>query len=147
MSRAGSSVFATGMDPAKVPVMYDWYTQLNAPPLTPPGWVFGPVWTFLYACIAVAIFRFYRSPRKADVAFVSVILALHLAANFTWTSFFFGLRMPWLAFADILFLDATLVFLLLRFRKADAWAGALLAPYLCWVSFATYLNLGFALLN
>ncbi len=127
--------------------MNSWYADLNKPPLTPPNWVFSPVWMVLYASIAVAIFLYYRSPNKRGVALTSAVLALHLAANFAWTYLFFGLRSPALALADILVLDVTLVLLIVRFWKARPVAGALLVPYLVWVLFATYLNLGFLLLN
>ncbi|MDP8236801.1 MAG: TspO/MBR family protein [Candidatus Erginobacter occultus] len=127
--------------------MNTWYADLNKPPLTPPNWVFSPVWIVLYVMIAVAIFLYYRSPDKRQVALTSALLALHLAANFAWTYLFFGLRSPALALADIVVLDVTLVLLIVRFWRASPPAGALLIPYLLWVLFATYLNIGIFSLN
>lgn len=127
--------------------MNTWYAGLNKPPLTPPNWVFSPVWTVLYTMIAVAIFLYYRAPNKRGVALTSALLALHLATNSAWTWLFFGLRSPALALADIVVLDATLVLLIPRFRRARLAAGALLVPYLLWVLFATYLNYGIFRLN
>ena len=127
--------------------MNTWYAGLNKPPLTPPNWVFSPVWTVLYTMIAVAIFLYYRAPNKRGVALTSALLALHLATNSAWTWLFFGLRSPALALADIVVLDATLVLLIPRFRRARLAAGALLVPYLLWVLFATHLNYGIFRLN
>ncbi len=127
--------------------MNNWYADLNKPPLTPPSWVFSPVWIVLYVSIAVAIFLYYRSPNKRGVPLTSAVLGLHLAANFVWTYLFFGLRSPALALADIIVLDVTLVLLIPRFRRARPAAGALLIPYLIWVLFATYLNFGILILN
>ncbi len=127
--------------------MNSWYADLIKPPLTPPGWVFSPVWMVLYASIAVAIILYYRSPDKRRVALTSAVLALHLAANFAWTYLFFGLRSPALALADIVVLDVTLVLLIPRFWRASPPAGVLLIPYLAWVLFATYLNYGIFRMN
>ncbi len=127
--------------------MNNWYADLIKPPLTPPDWVFSPAWITLYVMIAVAIFLYYRAPNKRQVALTSALLALHLATNFAWTFFFFGLRSPALALADIVLLDVTLVLLIVRFWRARPAAGALLIPYLIWVLFATYLNFGILILN
>jgi len=127
--------------------MNTWYAGLNKPPLTPPNWVFSPVWMVLYVMIAVAIILYYRSPNKRRVALTSALLALHLATNFAWTYLFFGLQSPALALADIVVLDVTLVLLIPRFCRARPPAGALLIPYLLWVLFATYLNFGILMLN
>jgi translocator protein len=127
--------------------MNTWYAGLTKPPLTPPNWVFSPVWIVLYVMIAVAIILYYRSPDKRQVSLTSVLLALHLATNFAWTFLFFGLQSPALALADIVVLDVTLVLLIVRFRRARPVAGVLLIPYLLWVLFATYLNFGILMLN
>ena len=127
--------------------MNTWYADLNKPPLTPPNWVFSPAWIVLYAMIAVAIILYYRAPNKRGVGLTSALLALHLATNFAWSYFFFGLQSPALALADIILLDLTLVLLIPRFRRAKPAAGALLVPYLLWVLFATYLNYGILRLN
>ncbi|MDI9383965.1 MAG: TspO/MBR family protein [Verrucomicrobiota bacterium] len=125
--------------------MNSWYQQLEKPPLTPPGWVFGPVWTVLYILILISIVLWVRSKGKAYPVLTSAILVVHLAANFVWTPLFFGMQSPLLAFIDILLLDATLIILIYLFRKSSLSAAYLLLPYLAWVSFATYLNLMFVL--
>ena len=125
--------------------MNSWYQQLEKPPLTPPGWVFGPVWTVLYILILISIVLWVRSKGKAYPVLTSAILVVHLAANFVWTPLFFGMQSPLLAFIDILLLDATLIILIYLFRKSSLSAAYFLLPYLAWVSFATYLNLMFVL--
>lgn len=127
--------------------MNNWYASLNRPPLTPPSWIFSPVWTILYVMIAVAIFLYYRTPAKSHGRLTTSVLIVHLAANFSWTWLFFGQQAPGLAFIDIVILDFTLVLLICAFWKTRQLAGALLLPYLGWVLFATYLNAGFYWLN
>ncbi len=127
--------------------MNTWYTTLNKPPLTPPSWVFSPVWTILYISIAVSIFLYYRSLSKPHLGLTTTVLIVHLLANFVWTYLFFGLQSPGMALADIILLDVTLIILIGWFWKSSVPAGALLIPYLAWGLFATYLNLGFYKLN
>jgi tryptophan-rich sensory protein len=71
-----------------------WYEQLNRPPLTPPDWVFSPVWTVLYVMIIVSIVLYYRSKNKTHVAVTTGVLIVHVATNLIWTYFFFGLQSP-----------------------------------------------------
>lgn len=127
--------------------MNTWYAELNRPYLTPPNWVFGPAWTILYIMIAIAIIVYYSTSGKEQVLLTTGILVVHLIVNFSWTPLFFGLQNPLLALLDILVLDVTLIVLIVLFWKASTPAGVLLIPYLCWVSFATYLNAGFYWLN
>lgn len=127
--------------------MNAWYSTLNRPPLTPPNWVFSPVWTVLYITIAISVFLYYRSAFKAHVRWTSALLIVHLITNFVWTYLFFGLRSPAIALIDIVVLDISLVVLICWFWKSRVLAGVLLIPYLAWVMFATYLNYGFYRLN
>jgi benzodiazapine receptor len=127
--------------------MNAWYRTLNRPPLTPPDWIFGPVWTILYIMIAVSIVLYLRSDRKHLPALTISILVIHLAANFVWTYLFFRLKSPFWALMDIVVLDLTLIALIFLFHKASRLSAGLLLPYMAWVSFATYLNAGFLRLN
>lgn len=124
-----------------------WYEQLNKPALTPPSGIFSPVWTVLYILIVIAILLYYKTPGKENVGIITTLLVLHLAANFIWTYLFFGLHSPLLALVDIIFLDITLIILIVLFGKASMLSGGLLIPYLLWVLFATYLNWGYYRLN
>lgn len=125
----------------------DWYATLERPPLTPPDWVFSPVWTMLYLMIAAAVILYYRAPIKAHVRWTTAVLVVHGLCNFSWTFLFFGLHAPALALVDCVLLDLTLVALIIWFGQASRWAGVLLVPYLVWIFFATYLTAGFWILN
>ncbi len=127
--------------------MTAWYATLRRPLLTPPDWIFSPVWTALYIMIATAIVLYYRSSHKPRLWLTTTVLGVHLLANLSWTYLFFGLRSPALALVDIAILDITLVLLFRWFGKTNRLAGLLLLPYLLWVLFATYLNVGFYRLN
>jgi benzodiazapine receptor len=135
------SLFTTG-------AIATWYATLAKPELSPPNWLFGPVWTILYAMMAIAAWRIYER-RKADPrATTSLsIYAGHLAVNAFWSIAFFGLHNPVLAMFVIVVLWLLIGYLMVRFFRVDRIAGSLFLPYLIWVSFATYLNLMIVILN
>ena len=117
-----------------------WYAGINKPTWNPPGWIFGPVWTFLYVTMAIAAWRVwlkggFREQRKALGLFL-----LQLALNAAWTPIFFGAHWLGVAFAEILLLWLAILLTLLAFQKVDKLAAGLLVPYLAWVSFASVLN-------
>ena len=127
--------------------MNTWYETLQRPRLTPPDWVFGPVWTVLYVMIAVSIFLFIRRYKSENGYGIYVLIVLHLIFNLSWTGIFFGLKAPGLALIDIILLDISLVFMIRYFWQGDVVSSILLWPYLIWVLFATYLNASFYILN
>jgi len=118
----------------------EWYAQLRKPSWNPPNWIFGPVWTALYTIMAIAAWLVWRcggftAQRKALSLFL-----LQLLFNALWSPLFFGLRLPGLALLDLLLLWLALVATVVFFWKARPLAGAMLLPYLGWVSFAGALN-------
>ena len=119
----------------------DWYPSLAKPPFNPPAWVFGPVWTALYATMGVALYLVWREgwPRP-DVRTAMILFAVQLVLNGLWSVLFFGLRSPALAFAEILVLWAAIAVTAAAFRTVVPVAGALMVPYLAWVTFAAILN-------
>ena len=124
------------------------YAVMNQPPLSPPGWVFPLVWTALCLLLGGARCRVLVSgaPRQGITRALRLCGA-QLAVSFLWPLVFFGLRWYLAAFFVLLVLWA-LIFLTMRsFSKIDEKAGDLLLPYLIWVSFAGYLNIGVWLLN
>ena len=127
--------------------MNTWYETLQRPRLTPPDWLFGPVWTVLYVMIAVSIFLFIRKYKSENSYGIYALIVLHLIFNFSWTGIFFGLKAPGLALIDILLLDISLVLMIRYFWQTDVVSSILLWPYLIWVLFATYLNASFYILN
>ncbi len=124
-----------------------WFAGLARPPLTPPDWVFGPVWTLLYASIGVALALVVALPPAQRARDWAVAFAAQWLLNLLWTPVFFGLHRPGLALVVIVLLLAAIAATIWRFARSRPMAGALLAPYAAWVAFATYLNAGYAALN
>ncbi len=125
-----------------------WYAALTKPELSPPNWVFGPVWTLLYALMAIAAWRIYEKRKNSRQANRLLwVYVAHLAVNAFWSIAFFGLHNPLLAFIVIVLLWLMIAYLVRGFYGIDRAAGLLLLPYLAWVSFASYLNLSIVLLN
>jgi translocator protein len=126
----------------------DWYVTLEKPLLSPPDWIFGPVWMGLYALMGVALFRVWRLAHyRKDARFWTAIFLIHLFLNALWSVLFFGLENPLIALADIVALWLILLWLVVRAWWIDRTTGWLLVPYLLWVSFATYLNFSIWFLN
>jgi translocator protein len=117
----------------------EWYAQLVKPSWNPPAWLFAPVWTLLYISIGVSGWLVWRRTGLLINAAFSVFVA-QLVLNGLWSWLFFGLHRPDLAFIDIVLLWASILTTLLLFWRVTWVAGALLIPYLAWVSFATVLN-------
>ena len=124
------------------------YGEFNQPPLSPPGWLFPIVWTILYLLMGYASYRVLTSSATPEKVRNALILyGAQLAVNFLWPLVFFGLGWYWVSFFVLLVLWA-LIFLTIRaFSEIDEKAGDLLLPYILWVTFAGYLNLGVAILN
>jgi tryptophan-rich sensory protein len=125
----------------------DWYASLKRPTLTPPNWVFGPVWTTLYVCMAVAAWRVWKNGWGAPRRDALECYFGQLLLNAAWTPLFFGLHRLGAALGLILALWVAISLTIWRFSLVDRWAAWLLAPYLAWVTLATYLNLMFWYLN
>lgn len=124
------------------------YETLIKPPLSPPGWLFGLVWPVLYALIGIAGYLIYTintQPEKRHDALE--YFSWQLALNLIWPICFFRLELFWTAAFIILILDVLVVLTIYSFRRLDKTAAILLIPYLLWILFATYLNIGFAILN
>ena len=119
----------------------DWYATLQRPVITPPSWLFGPVWTLLYVLMGVALFLVWRrAAAGADVTPALGLFAAQLVLNVLWSPAFFGLRSPGLGLVVIVPLDVLIVLTILAFWRVAPTAGALLLPYLGWTGFATVLN-------
>ena len=126
----------------------DTYQVINQPPLSPPAWLFPLVWTALYLLMGEASYRVYASGqdptqiRKALIAY-----GVQLFLNFLWPLVFFGGKMYLTAFIVLVAMWVAIVVTMRRFMRLDEKAGDMIIPYLLWVSFAAYLNLGVFLLN
>lgn len=130
------------------PAIPNWYADLNKSALTPPGWIFGPVWTLLYALMGIAAFLVWRKGLdRKDVKIALGIFLGQLALNTLWSIIFFGLQNPGAAFVEIIFLWLAILTTIIAFAKISKPAAWLLAPYILWVSFAAYLNYAIWTLN
>ena len=124
------------------------YGGMYKPLLAPPGWVFPAVWTLLYILMGLASYCVYSSSASPErIRRAMGTYALQLAANFVWPLIFFALGAYLAAFLWLILLFALALACALRFGYIDARAGKLMAPYLIWLFFAAYLNLGVYLLN
>lgn len=126
----------------------EWYAALEKPAGNPPSWVFGPVWTVLYLMMGVSLaLLWHRAPQTPGARRALIAFGIQFTLNLLWTPVFFGMHQIGAALGVIvvmwLAIGAT-VLLAWRVSRPAAW---LLMPYWLWVSFATYLNAAFLVLN
>lgn len=117
-----------------------WYAELAKPAWNPPNWIFGPVWTVLYAMMAVAAWRVWLHGGWTRQKKALGLFLLQWALNALWTPLFFGLHRPGWALAEILVLLVAILATIREFWRVERLAGALLLPYSAWVAFASVLN-------
>jgi tryptophan-rich sensory protein len=117
-----------------------FYTQLARPDWAPPSFLFGPVWTVLYALMGIAAWLVWRVGGFRAAKSALTLFLVQLALNALWSWLFFGWHRGALAFADILVLWTLIVATSVAFWRIKPLAGVLLVPYLLWVSFASALN-------
>ncbi len=130
------------------PAIASWYVYLNKPFFSPPNWIFGPVWSFLYLLMGISLFLVWESKnKKGAIRKAGKYFFLQLGLNTAWSLVFFGLKNPTFAFLEILILWASILATIRIFLNINRTAGTLLLPYLAWVSFATVLNFAIVLLN
>ena len=122
------------------------FAALNRPPLSPPGIVFPIVWTVLYTLMGISAARIWLSndPDLPDALFLH---GAQLFVNFFWSIFFFNLELYLFSFFWLLLLLALVTAMTVRFYRIDPTAGLLQLPYILWLLFAAYLNMGIYLLN
>ena len=124
------------------------YAETTAkPPLSPPAWVFPVVWTLLFALMGIGAARIWMRQPSLRRTRALELFAVQLGFNFFWSIIFFNFQQFGLALLWLLILWALIVWMILAFRRVDRPAALLQIPYLLWVSFAAYLNLGVWLLN
>lgn len=127
---------------------YNWYQNLIKPSFAPPSWVFGPVWTVLYAIIAVTFGAvFYKVINKEIPTTVVIPFVLNLFFNFIFTYIQFDLKNNFFASIDILLILITLIWAMFAIWPHARWITYANIPYLLWVSFAASLQLTITYLN
>ena len=124
------------------------FKALEKPPLSPPGFLFPIVWGILYTLMGISLARVLLSGASADEKKTSLTLYIcQLAFNFFWSIIFFNFEAYLLSFLWLVVLLALIIAMTLSFLKADKPAALLQIPYILWVIFAGYLNLGIYFLN
>jgi tryptophan-rich sensory protein len=117
-----------------------FYEQLVRPSWAPPAWLFAPVWTTLYALMAIAAWLVWRTHGFKDARPALVLFIVQLGANALWSWVFFVWHRGALAFGEVLLLWCLILATVVSFRRLNAVAAALLLPYLAWVTFASALT-------
>ncbi len=117
-----------------------FYGELVRPDLAPPSWVFGPVWTALYAMMAISAWLVWRDGGWRAQRPALGLFVVQLAVNALWSWLFFAWHLGALSFADIVVLCVLVIATIVVFWRIRPLAGALLVPYLAWISFAAALN-------
>lgn len=123
-----------------------WYYSLLKPPFAPPDWIFQPVWLILYFTILTAILLYIFKPaenkRNGYIYFI-----LQLIFNLLWIPIFFYMQNIILALVVIIFLDIFVFLTIKKFYSVSKLSGLIFIPYFIWILFATYLNMGYLILN
>ena len=134
---------------ATIPNIPVWYAGLNKPGFTPPNWVFGPVWSLLYAMMVLAFWRvLLRRSRWTTAGWLVVgVFLVQMALNAFWSVAFFGMHNPLLGLVVVIALELMIVATIITFRPIDRISAWLLAPYAVWVGYATALNAAIVGLN
>lgn len=127
----------------------DIYSQVNVPPLAPPGFLFPIVWTVLFILMGISAAIIYgkREEYPNEVRRALTVYGLSLAVNFLWSIIFFNFRSFLFAFVWLLLLLYLILKTIMLYKPISPIAAYLQIPYLIWVTFAGYLNLGIFLLN
>ena len=122
------------------------YNELILPPFSPPGMLFGIVWVILYAMMGIAAYLIYQSNESTKQTAMTIFLS-QLALNFLWPILFFRFELLWISDIIIIILDILVACMIYYFSTSRKAAAYLIIPYFIWLLFATYLNIGVALLN
>jgi len=125
-----------------------WYAGINKPSFNPPNWIFGPVWTTLYFLMVLSSYLIYTSKKKRKYVEKDLnIFYAQLFLNSLWSVLFFGFQQLLLASIEIIILNASILWMILEFKKVNKKAAYLQIPYFLWACFATILTLSIYALN
>ena len=124
------------------------FNMVEKPPLSPPGWLFPVVWTILYTLMGIASYLVFTAGADRETTDKALYTyAIQLLVNFFWSIIFFNFHLYLFAFVWLCLLWVLIVLTMVQFWRIKPLAAYLLIPYLLWVTFAGYLNLGIYLLN
>ncbi len=153
------------------PAIKTWYVSLEKPVFNPPNWLFAPVWTVLFLLMGISLYlvwaknwrvqapegeftkkawnpiseKLWSGTWKEENAIA--IFVLQLVLNILWSVIFFGLKMPAVAFVEILMLWVAILYTIVNFYRISKLAAYLLIPYIVWVTLAAILNFSIITLN
>ena len=129
-------------------IQQGWYQGLKKPILTPPNYVFAPIWTIIYVILAFVLYFLIKKAGKLVYIKVALILfGLQLILNGLWSYIFFGLKSPFGALFVIILLWFLIILCMREFKIISNRASWLLIPYFLWITYAGYLNIAIYLLN
>lgn len=123
------------------------FEEINKPPLSPPGWLFPVVWTILYVLMGIALYLVVMTRTRENKMPAYISFGVQLFFNFFWSIIFFNAQAYLFAFIWLLLLWVAIVLNIYFFKKINSTSAKLLIPYIVWVTFAGYLNLGIYILN
>lgn len=129
------------------------FNAMKKPPLAPPGILFPIVWSMLYVLMGISSYIIYEFDVKNDISLKTeksiwlLIYAIQLVFNFFWSIIFFKFSLYYQAFVWLVILWVLVLLLIVKSMKLNKIAGYLLVPYLLWMTFAGYLNIGVAIMN
>ncbi len=127
--------------------MKEFETEVIKPPLSPPGWLFPVVWTVLYTLMGISSGIIWQKPPSRERSRGLNLYAVQLVVNFFWSLLFFNARAYALAAGWLVMLWGLVLVMIFAFRRLSQRAAWIQLPYLAWLTFAAYLNLGVWLLN
>ena len=127
--------------------MEAYSTSVMKPALTPPGWLFGVVWSILYALMGIGAAKIWMSSESTAKNRGLNLYVAQLIVNFFWSLIFFNAQAFGFAFVWLLLLWVLVLLMIVHFYKVDKKAAVLQIPYLLWLTFAAYLNLGVWIMN
>lgn len=117
-----------------------WYPNLMKPSFNPPNYLFGPVWSALYALMGVSLFLILQSAKNANSSLALKVFFLQLTLNFSWSFLFFTFHWLGISFIEILAIWSCILWMIVSFWRCNKTAALIQIPYLLWVSFASVLN-------
>ncbi len=124
----------------------NWYNSLIKPPMAPPNSIFSPVWGVLYILMLVSLILYIKE-QKANKLSGYIYFSIQLFLNIIWSPIFFGAESILGGLVVIILLDIFVILTIKKFYNVSKLSAILLIPYLIWILFATYLNIGYLILN
>ncbi|WP_372370063.1 TspO/MBR family protein [Candidatus Uabimicrobium sp. HlEnr_7] len=124
-----------------------WYQTLKKPAWNPPDWIFAPVWSTLFLLMAISIWLIWLKREEHKIEKQITLFSIQLITNILWSTLFFGMQNPDLAFVGIIVLIIAIIATMVAFLEINKTAGYLMIPYILWVIFAAFLNVTICWLN